>query len=622
MSILLCKNLEVEVAGSTLLNDVNLRLEKGEKAGLIGPNGAGKTTLIKVITGELSPAGGFVACQAEIGYLPQTTQDYDHRGTVFECLLKERNDILEMRQRLRTLEQKMSQTADNKVLDQYGILTEQYENSGGYALEAKIRRILTGLGLAGEQEEEAGNLSGGQKTRLALGKLLLREPELLILDEPTNHLDLEALEWLENYLSAYPGAVMVVSHDRYFLDQVVRKIMLVENSTVKCYSGNYSEFELQRAIEEKTLAREAEKINKKISALEEYIRRYKAGIKARQARGRETQLKKLTPLAEPRTRKSLNMYSQAESRSGDRVLDIKELSVAYGEKKVLENISLELRRGDRIALLGKNGVGKTTLLKSIMGEVPSQGEIKIGAKVKIAYYSQEHEGLGDRNDVQDIMDELRYSSNMDDAQIRNFLARFGFRGDDVFKPLQALSGGEKSRLALCKLFLARGNLLLLDEPTNHLDMETREVLEEALLNYDGTMVVVSHDRYFLNRIINKVAILTARGIRIMQGDYSTYRQIIEDEEVKNTARADEDKAAQKYQLESKQNRRKERKIKQLEARIEEKESELKELEIKLNSLAGDYELALQWHEDIEKKGNELNELMEEWLALSDQHHWH
>jgi len=617
MSILVCKNLDVEVAGSPILHDVNFRLEKGEKAGLVGANGTGKTSLIRVITGDLSPAGGSVACQAEIGYMPQVLKDCIQKGTVFDSLLAERNDILEMRQRLHGLEQKMTQNPEDKVLEQYSRLTEQYENSGGYALEAKIRRILAGLGLDDKQEEEVGNLSGGQKTRLFLGKLLLREPEVLILDEPTNHLDLEALEWLENYLSEYSGAVLVVSHDRYFLDQVVQKVMLIENNSLKCYKGNYSEFELQRAIEEKTLAREVEKINRKILALEEYIRRHKAGIKAKQARGRETQLKKLTPPAQKQTRRSLNINLQAAARSGEKVLEIEELSVAYGDRQILENISLELRRGDRIALLGKNGVGKTTLLKSIAGKIPYRGKIKIGAKVKIAYYSQEHDDLGLKPNVHDIMDEIRYSSSLDDHQIRSVLAKFGFRGEEVFKPLQALSGGEKSRLALCKLFLTQGNLLLLDEPTNHLDMDTREVLEEALQNYNGTMIVVSHDRYFLNRIINKVVILTARGIKVLEGDYSTYRQVVENEEEEKKVRLEEGQSAKSYQLESKKNRRREKRIKQLEELIENREIQIKELESKLNSLAGDYELALQWHEELEKLKNEYQALLEEWLALSD-----
>jgi ATP-binding cassette subfamily F protein 3 len=574
MSILFCKNLQVEVAGSTLLHDISFQLEPGEKAGLIGANGAGKTTLLRVITGELPSAGGLMECRAEIGYLAQSAPDEDQSGTIFDSLLRERRDILEMRHRLHSLEQKMSQTTDDKIMDQYSGLTEKYEYAGGYALEAKIRRILAGLGLEKEQDTDVRALSGGQKTRLALGKLLLREPELLILDEPTNHLDLEALEWLEIYLSDYRGAVLVVSHDRYFLDQVVEKVLLIENGTLKSYTGNYSEFELQRAVEEKTLAREAEKMNRKISALEEYIRRHRAGIKARQARGRETQLKKLTPVAGFQTGKPkpLNISLQAGGRAGDRVLEINGLSVAYGAKRIFENVSFELRRGARIALLGKNGAGKTSLLKAVIGEVSCEGSVKTGANVRIAYYSQQHEGLGAGDNVRDIMDELRYSSNLDDPQIRSVLARFGFRGDDVFKPVSALSGGEKSRLALCKLFLTQGNLLLLDEPTNHLDMDTREALEAALRHYDGSMIVVSHDRYFLDRLINRVALLNSRGVRIIEGDYSTYRRIMEDEPEKSKGGEEEDKTSMNYQAESKNNRRRGKKVKRLEELIEHTEN--------------------------------------------------
>jgi len=510
----------------------------------------------------------------------------------------------------------MAQAADEKILEQYSRLTERYEQAGGYALEAQTRKILAGLGFADDHDTAIGTLSGGQKTRLALGKLLLRQPELLILDEPTNHLDIEALEWLENYLEEYAGSVLVVSHDRYFLDKVAGRIFLLQDGSLHGYSGNYTEFELQRTVEELTLAREAERVNKKIADLEAYIRRFGAGIKAKQARGRESQLKKITPVTVPKTVKSLQLDFGPQTRAGDKVLNLDEVAVAFGEQELFRDVSLELRRGDRVALLGKNGIGKTTLLRAILGQIPYQGAIRLGVNVSIGYFSQEHEDIGLRDTV---IDEIRYSTKYEDPQIRNILAGFGFRGDDVFKPLQILSGGEKSRLALCKLFLAKGNLLLLDEPTNHLDMDTREMLEEALLDYDGTILTVSHDRYFLNRVVNKIAVLTPAGLRTSEGDYAAYREVLENEKTNAAepagAEDGEFSSARSYQEESRNNRRREKKIKQLEEKITQTEELLKANEAQMELMASDYEQTIALNNEREQLQEELDSLMEEWLAF-------
>lgn len=618
MSILFCRNLSIEVAGNTLLEDISLRLEQGEKAGLIGVNGAGKTTLLRAIMGEIPLVKGDIHRPATIGYLPQTTLHLAEQGIVLEAMLAERRDILDMRSQLRYLEIRMAQEADEKILEQYSSLTEKYERAGGYALESQVRRILSGLGLEQEQSKKVSFLSGGQKTRLALGKLLLREPELLILDEPTNHLDLEALEWLENYLGEYPGAVLVVSHDRYFLDKLVSHIFFMQNGNVKQYPGNYSEFELQRAVEEITLNREAERINKKISALEEYIRRHGAGIKAKQARGREIQLKKLSPVVVPQDSQTLSFTLGTNLRSGDLVMELSDLAVEYNEQQIFENVELDLRRGNKIALLGRNGVGKTSLLRAVIGKIPYQGSIRLGANVTVGYYSQEHEDIGQRDTV---IDEIRYSSRLEDPQIRSLLARYGFRGEDVFKPISVLSGGEKSRLALCKLFLEQGNLLLLDEPTNHLDMDTREILEEALLDYNGTILMVSHDRYFLNRIVNQIAILTPKGLRVMDGDYTTYRERVAKEDLEKERNDDfpdgQFQAAKSYQEESRDNKRKERKMKQLEDRIQETEIMLKDVEAGLELAGSDYEQTLKLHNEYEKVQSKLDQLMQEWMEMQD-----
>lgn len=618
MSILFCKNLDIEVAGSRILEEITFRIEQGEKVGLVGPNGAGKTTLLRAIIGEIPTENGTLHRPSQIGYLPQALVEIQDPGTVFDSLLAERKDILEMRSNLRFLEIRMAQEADEKTMEQYSTLLESYERAGGYALEAQVRRIISGLGLEAEQGKDSTLLSGGQKTRLALGKLLLREPELLILDEPTNHLDMEALEWLENYLAEYPGAALIVSHDRYFLDKIAVQILFIQNGVLKQYPGNYSEFELQRALEEKTLQREAEKVSKKISALEEYIRRHGAGIKAKQARGRETQLKKITPVAVPQTSRSINFHLDSMIRSGDLVLRISDLSIAFDRKKIFEHAELDLRRGERIALLGRNGVGKTSLLKAVLGKVPYEGHIRLGANVKVGYFSQEHEDIGQRETV---IDEIRYSSRLEDPQIRSLLARFGFRNEDVFKMVNVLSGGEKSRLALCKLFLEQGNLLLLDEPTNHLDMETREILEETLLDYNGTILTVSHDRYFLNRIVNKIAVLTPTGLTVVEGDYTVYREIMEKRDLEKNMEAlqsDSVQAAKSYQEESRNIKRKEKKLKQLEEKIAETETELLDLAKKLEEAGGDYEKTLALHNKHEQVQGLLDDLMVEWMEMQGE----
>lgn len=614
MSMLVCKNADIEVAGEILLQDISFRLEKGDKAGMIGPNGAGKTTLLRAVLGEHPYDRGEITCTFSVGYLPQQVQADEAEGTVFEAMLEQRTDLLELREKLRSLELAMAGEAEEKTIEQYGSLTERYEHSGGYVLEANIRRILSGLGLEEEQSKPVHLLSGGQKTRLALGKLLLQEPQLLVLDEPTNHLDLEALEWLENYLAGYKGALLVVSHDRYFLDRIAGKIFLVKNKCLKSYRGNYTEYELQRVLEEKTQAREAERINKKIDGLEEYIRRYRAGIKARQARGRQKQLEGLNRIETARKDRSLKLKFGKQVRSGNLVLQVNDLSIKYGIKPVFEGVSLKVRRGDRIALLGKNGVGKTSLLKALTGAVSYEGVIKTGTNVTIGFFSQEHEDFGTENTV---LEEIRYSSTLNDPQARSVLARFGFRGEDVFKPLAVLSGGEKSRLALCKLFLTGGNFLLLDEPTNHLDMETRAILEDALTEYEGTVLAVSHDRYFLDKIVNSIAVLTSQGLQMFPGDYTDYREYMEKESEKEKTDVSSTQPAKVYREESRSSRRRERRLQLLEEKIKETEVLLKDIEQELHSSSGDYQEALRLHQEYERVNQELDELMAEWLSMND-----
>lgn len=613
MSLLFCRDCGVDISGEPLFRRVSFALENGEKAALVGPNGAGKTTLIRACIGDMRLESGEVQILGSYGYLPQTPIVEDE-GKVFECVIQERADLLQMQEKLRELEDRMASNPSEKVMEQYSALTESFERQGGYALDALVRRILAGLGLEAETNSQVASLSGGQKTRLALCKLLLRAPELLILDEPTNHLDIAAIEWLEGYLRDYSGALLVVSHDRYFLDRIVSRVFCLENGELKGYSGNYSEYELLKVIEAKTLGREAERLAKKIAKLEEYVRRNKAGVNSKQARGRESQLQKLKPIQINKAEHGLSISLGSGGRSGDRVLIIEDLSISFAARTLFECVQLDLRRGDKVALLGKNGVGKTTILKAILQQVPYRGTIRLGANVKIAYYSQEHENLGTSGTV---MDEIRNVSRLKDPEIRNLLARYGFRKDDVFKPISVLSGGEKSRLALCKLFLEQGNLLLLDEPTNHLDVETRGVLEEALQEYEGTVLVVSHDRYFLNKIVNKIVELTPQGMLLFDGDYTGFKEYKQQEQINIAPLERSPKPSSQDQLESRNLAREKKRMKQLELEIEELEATLQALEEELSQADTNYELAMKLHEECEKVKQRRDSALEEWIAGND-----
>lgn len=605
MSIVYCQDCGVDIAGEPLFRKVTFALEGTDKAGLVGPNGAGKTTLLRALLGEWPLESGRIHLSATVGYLPQNPS-LDGGGTVLEAMLEERGDLVALRGELRLLEQKMAM--DESLLSRYAELTERFEREGGYALEAQIRRVLAGLGLSRESNVLVERLSGGQKTRLALGKLLLRSPEFLILDEPTNHLDIAALEWLESFLRDYPGAVLVVSHDRYFLDRVAGRILHLENGRLLTYQGNFSQYELQRTLEETTRMRETEKLGKKIARLEEYIRRNRAGVNAKQARGREVQLKKLEPLPRAQKEKDLAFTLKEGTRSGDRVLMVEELSLAYGSHTLFHGVNLELLRGERAALLGRNGVGKTSFLKALLQEIPAQGSIRLGANVVVGYYAQEHEGL---NPLNTVIEEIRNVSQLLDPEIRSLLARYGFSGEEVFKPIQVLSGGEKSRLALCKLFLLRANFLLLDEPTNHLDGNTREVLEEALADFEGTLLMVSHDRYFLDKLVTRVFELTPEGLLSYEGDYTGYR------ESRQPAAEPVPSRYKGYQEEARAEQKRQRQLRRLEEQIAELEARLAELDLELAQVVSDYTQAMVLQAETERLRTQLDGVYTEWVAASE-----
>ncbi|MBM7866150.1 ATP-binding cassette domain-containing protein [Heliobacterium gestii] len=525
------KNLALNYGARRVFENVTFIIHEGDKVGLVGPNGAGKTSLFRVLTGSEEPAEGVLSWTqgVRVGYLQQVRTPPAGQ-TVFAAALEELADILAMRAEISRLEQAMEHPdtlADEKVLEQvmaeYADLLHRYEEGGGYGAEAKVRSVLRGLGFTEDDFNlPAEVLSGGQKTRLALARLLLRPYDLLMLDEPTNHLDIGATEWLEDYLRDYRGAVLVISHDRYFLDKICGRIFHLERGCLDMYPGNYSRFLQLR--DEALLAqkRAFAKDQAEIARIEEYIRRNKAGVNAKQARGRETRLARRERIAQPVESMSLqDLKFVPQTSSSEQVLVLRDLAAAYPGRPLFAGLDLTVRRGECIAILGKNGAGKTSLFRILLGELPpAGGDIVFGLRVKPAYYAQEQEHLND-NDT--LLEAIRAMRPMTEEQARTLLGRFLFRGDDVFKTVGVLSGGEKSRLVLAQLFLTGANLLLLDEPTNNLDIGAKEALEEALADFPGTLLVISHDRFFLDRLADRVLELADGHFTQYLGNYSDYR---------------------------------------------------------------------------------------------------
>lgn len=537
MIVLQAVSLTKSYGAELIFQEVSFIAEMGDKIAVVGPNGAGKSTLLKCLVGEEIPDEGRVLLGRGIsyGYLPQAVDVEDLELSAFEFVMEAFQDLLDLRQELRQAEKAMSDPAvyENeaqlaKTMELYAALTARYEMEGGYIFEARVKEVLTGLGFTRDEWERPLNtFSGGQKTRLALARLLAREPDLLLLDEPTNYLDLQSVEWLESTLKQYKGTVLIVSHDRYFLDTIANKVFEVEHHRLKSYQGNYSEYAVKKAREEAAAKKAYELQEARIARLTDYINRYRAGIKARQARGRETQLARMLKLEKPQERSQVKMEFTAGASSGNQVLILENLTFGYGEKLLFNNLNLELFQGERVALIGANGSGKSTLLKLILGELtPQAGTIDFGARVKPAYFAQEGETLEPGNTV---LQELLADADLTLEEARRHLARFLFYNDDLEKKVGSLSGGERSRLALAKLMLTKANLLILDEPTNHLDMETRQVLEDALAAFDGTLLMVSHDRYFINQVADQVWELAQGEITRYLGDYDYYRWKKEEE---------------------------------------------------------------------------------------------
>ena len=536
--ILSCSNITKSFGDKHILKQVSFHLEDHEKAAIVGINGAGKTTLLKIMIGEMAADEGVVALSkgTTIGYLAQH-QDLDSENTIYEALLEVKRPVIEMEERIRSLELKMhsaSGDALEAMLAEYSRLNHAFELADGYAYKSEVTGVLKGLGFSEDEFTKPINtLSGGQKTRVSLGKLLLTKPDVLLLDEPTNHLDMESIAWLETYLKSYAGSVIIVAHDRYFLDRVVTKIVELDNGIGTMFSGNYSAYSDKKAMLRDAKIRAYLNQQQEIRHQEAVITKLKS---IRRAESREKMLDKIERVEKPvDIDDSMDIRLEPDVISGNDVLTVRELSKSFDAQPLFSHVDFDIRRGERVAIIGNNGTGKTTLLKIINGLLEADsGEIRLGSKVHIGYYDQEHQVLHmDKTLFEEIQDTY---PDMNNTQIRNTLASFLFTGDDVFKLIRDLSGGERGRVSLAKLMLSDANFLLLDEPTNHLDITSKEILESALCRYTGTVLYVSHDRYFINRTATRILDLTSQSLINYIGNYDYYLEKKDDVEAAFAAR--------------------------------------------------------------------------------------
>ena len=648
-----------------IFHDVTFEVRRGERAGLVGANGAGKTTLMRCLLGEEEADAGTVQLDdgAAIGYVEQ--QAAFGEGTLYEEFRRAFQDVIDLGEKKRALEQEIAASADEERLALYGRVVDEFEHLGGYSFESRIRRVAFGLGFTEEEfSKDVRHFSGGQRTRICLAKALLREPDFLFLDEPTNHLDIKMIEWLEGFLAEYAGGVLIISHDRFFLDRVATHILDLAGGTVTAYAGNYTYFQKVHDERRKSLLAAYEKQQEHIRRTEEYIRRYRAGVKAKQARGRESQLRRLERIVVPAEKASFSYFAfHPPAECAERVAELEDVTFAFGARTVFSHLSLLVRKGDGIAIVGPNGAGKTTLLRVLLGELTAQaGRVKIGSRVKIGYFSQQHEGLNLENT---LVGELNYEFGIAEEEARKYLGAFLFHGDEVFRRIGDLSGGEQARLAFLKLMLTGANFLVLDEPTNHLDIPAREAVEEALMAFPGTFIVVSHDRYFLDKVANTTAELADGTLVEYEGSYSYYRmrkELAEKEAAEErtddkgtagdapkkeaaksakgtsgeegaakariasgAARADEEgaaakKAQEQRRLASLSDAKRAEMLARAEAEIAMAEAELKGLEFEMNQpeVQGDPQKSAEIAERYAAKEEEIAERYERWEALAEQ----
>lgn len=585
MALIQVNNLYMGFSGECLFKEVNFSVDEKDKIGIIGVNGAGKSTLIKLLLGlensEVDPSTnerGVISKKSnlKIGYLAQNTE-LNKNNTVFNELMTVFNSLLDDYKKIQELNSMLSLNIGDfeEIMNELGEISERYERNEGYSIEYKIKQILNGLNISENLWNlEISKLSGGQSSRVALAKILLEEPDLLVLDEPTNHLDLTSIEWLEKILKDYNKAILLISHDVYFLDNVANRIFEMEGKRLKDYKGNYSDFLIQKEAYLSGEVKAYEKEQEKIKKMEEFIRRYKAGVKSKQARGREKILNRMEKMENPViATKKIKLEFDIKTQSVDLVLDIKNLSKRFEDKSLFKDVNLKIYRGERIGLIGKNGTGKSTLLKIINKlEKQTSGEFLLGERVSIGYYDQNHQGLGLNNN---IIEELMYYFTLSEEEARNICAAFLFREDDIYKKISSLSGGEKARVAFMKLMLEKPNFLILDEPTNHLDIYSREILMDSLESYPGTILVVSHDRNFLDSIVNKIYELKEIGVEAFDGDYEQYKKQKDNIKIKN------EEAIKNYE-EQKKNRNR---LSSLEKKLVKLEEEIQKLELEKEKIS-------------------------------------
>ena len=625
MSILTASGLAKSYGAQDVFWDISVQIARGDKIGLVGPNGEGKTTLLRILAGLEEPSAGTVqrARGLQVGYLPQIAE-LDSERTVYAEMLIAFADLRAQQAELHRLEEAMADPVRREeAMSRYDSLLTSFELAGGYTYETRIRQVLAGLGFSAEEwDQPLGQLSGGQKTRALLARLLLQSPDLLLLDEPTNHLDLAALEWLEDYLNQWPGSLVVVAHDRRFLDKVAGRIWDLGFGRLEEYTGNYSRYVALRAERMAHRQAEYEAQQAHIAKTEAFIQRYKAGQRSKEARGRQKRLDRLERVERPREAQTFHLPLQTDLRSGDLVLTTEGVTIGYEPQHPLFTCpELILRQRQRAALIGPNGSGKTTFLKTVLGQIPPlAGEVRLGASLKIGYLAQTHETL---NLEHTVLDEILEVKNLPLEKARTFLGRFLFSNDEVFKQVDDLSGGERSRVALAKLTLQEPNFLLLDEPTTHLDLPSQEVLQDVLLNFHGTILLVSHDRYLIDALATQVWLLENGRLHVYQGDYSAYLAQREKEN-QEAAESPVEKRTPAQKREEERERARQREARQRAQRIAQLEEEIASLEARLAELGRGITLASNAQildrvralgVEYEQVEAELNRRMAEWTEV-------
>ncbi len=638
--ILQCSHIDKAFGTDVILSEVSFHINEQDKLAVVGVNGCGKSTLLKIIAGELAPDSGdvIVSGGATLGYLAQN-QDISSENTIYEEMLDAKKELVAMEQELKEYEIKMNAASGetlDKMIARFTTLTQDFEAQGGYSLQSELSGVLRGLGFTeNDYATPIGTLSGGQKTRVALAKMLLAKPNIILLDEPTNHLDMASIAWLENYLALYRGAVIIVAHDRYFLDKVVSKVVEIEYGKATLFTGNYSEYAVKKQALLESRQKEYENQQQEIKHQQEVIaklRSFNREKSIKRAESREKMLNKMEILERPITmRDTMHIRFEPGIVSGNDVLTVDGLAKSFGNKHLFSQLSFEIKRGERVAILGNNGTGKTTILKILNELLPADaGSFTLGTNVETSYYDQEHHVL---HMDKTIFDELHDTyPDLNNTRIRTILAAFLFTGDDVFKRIGDLSGGERGRVSLAKLMLSDANFLILDEPTNHLDMASKEILEEALTNFSGTVLYVSHDRYFINKTATKIMELAGKTLYTFNGNYDYYLEKRDfvmglSHSGTDTASAGDHKpepANKTDWLQQKEQQKEERKranqLQKIEARIEELEAEDARLSEELAdpAIATDVAKLIEINAKKETVNQELESCMEEWERLSEE----